>query len=238
MIKPNLNSLNTTVSDTKKASESEICWREFLLSVAYFTNDCSYKIKEDEISDITKSLYNWTTRRNSKKCFSKNIDTGNYDEVEVKVGDIFLADLGINYKPECSYVHPVIIIEKVEEYVVVLPTSTNENKILNAYNFDTKTGKWYYIKVSESDGFDSTCVVMLNNLKTISKGRLIKHEGHLTEDIRKENSLYSNIKSLLYKHYFPRQYTKFKNTMSENEQLKEKIKNLEEELEIVKKDLL
>ena len=39
------------------------------------------------------------------------------EKSSVCIGDIFYADLGINYKPEFSYYHPVIILEKSVECI-------------------------------------------------------------------------------------------------------------------------
>lgn len=63
-------------------------------------------------------LQNWFFRRNftsTKICIS--------------ISDIFYADLGINYKPEFSYHHPVVILEKIGGMYLVVPVSTTPDNI-------------------------------------------------------------------------------------------------------------
>ncbi len=131
MIQPNLNCLNVCLSSTKKAGTSELCWREFLVAVSYFNDNCCYDISEEEIADITKSLFNWTHRKNFIKYRVKDttVTPPRMVEGDIKLGDIFLVDLGINYKPECSYAHPALILEEIDGMVAIVPTSSNIEKL-------------------------------------------------------------------------------------------------------------
>ena len=223
MIQPSLNSLNIILSGTKKASESELCWREFLVATSYFTDYCSKFITEEEIADITKSLFNWTHRKDLMKY--KVRDTSNIQgpmiEGAINLGDIFLVDLGINYKPECSYAHPALILEEIDNMFAVIPTSTNLQKIKDAFDPNTNpSGKWYYKKVDKSNGFADECVLMLNNLKVISKGRLIQYKSHLNEDINKPDSIFVNLKTTIFEHFLPKQYILNLKLIQENNRLR------------------
>ena len=229
MIKPDFNRLKVTLDKTKKAGDSELGWREFLVAVSYFTNLCSYRIMEDEIVDITKSIQNWNLKKDNAKYLIKN-SLGNFIEGQIKLGDIFLADLGINYKPECAYVHPVLILEEIGSMVLVIPTSTNSDKISTGYHpIDNISGKWYHRKVYNADGFDDTCVLLLNNLKVLSKGRLLEKKGQLNENITKETSIFYELKNTIFEHYLPKQYINFLKLSDENKRLLEKISELEEQ---------
>lgn len=245
MINPDFNKLSQPFSDTVKGSDSEICWREFLLCNYNFINHCSYRIKEDELSMLISSLSTWIKNGNftQHKIYdtTKNIMV----EEEINVGDICFADLGINFKPECSYAHPVLVVEKVDNLLVVVPTSTNRDKINIAYNFNDNSGKWFYVKADKSNGFNGECALLLNNLKTISKGRIIQKKGIIDNGNFKEGSLFYNIKELLFKNYFPKHNIRLYNTtklLSEKEskiiELQNKIDELSKELDIVKSEII
>ena len=235
MIQPKLNSLNVPLSDSRNAGDSELGWREFLVSLSYFTNHCSYRIKEDEIADITKSLFNWTNRKDLLRYKVRNTSTNNVVEGNIKLGDIFLVDLGINYKPECSYAHPALILEEIDGMVAIIPTSSNINKISAAYHPQSNnTGKWFYRRVGIMNGFNDECVLLLNNLRVVSKGRLIEKKGQLNEDINLINSLFSEVKYTIFSHYLPKQHINYLKLSEENDKLKENIKKLNDELDFLK----
>ena len=137
---------------------------------------------------------------------------------DIQVGDIFNIDFGINYEPEMSYNHPGLILEEVGDLVLVIPSSTSSTKLSNAYHpVKNKNGYWYYYEVDKSDGFAERCVLILGNVCTISKGRLLEKKGHLTCDIADENSLYRNIRNIMMQHLFAKEYNKLTAKITELE---------------------
>lgn len=85
----------------KAATDSAECLREFLNLDTNLIEE-NRSMKQDEAANFIMSMQNWLLRRG----FSSTKEN-------VAIGDIFYADLGINYKPEFSYHHPVIILEKI-----------------------------------------------------------------------------------------------------------------------------
>ena len=77
----------------KAATDSAECLREFLNLDTNLIEE-NRSMKQDEAANFIMSMQNWLLRRG----FSTTKET-------VAVGDIFYADLGINYKPEFSYHH-------------------------------------------------------------------------------------------------------------------------------------
>lgn len=237
MIQPSLNKLNVPLSDKKRAGDSELCWPEFLKAVSYFTDICCYEISEEEIADITKSLFNWTHRKDSIKYWVKDnsVTPPRTIEGEIKVGDIFLVDLGIDYKPECSYAHPALILEEIDGMVAIVPSSSNADKITQAFHpVSNNTGKWYYRKVDNSNGFECECVLLLNNLKVVSKARLLSKKGHLNENISLPNSLFTEIKQRIHENYFPKQYINNLKLSQGYDKLLEENENLKKQIELLK----
>ena len=160
---------------SKKSTDSTVCLNEFI-NLDENIIDMHRNLMQDESANFILSMQNWITRRTYTTC---------HDLIDI--GDIFYTDLGINYMPEFSYHHPVIVLEKVGTMVLVVPVSTSNDNIKNAYHpIDNPTGDKRMRKVygmdkgDQSDGFEKTCAVLLTDIKTISKGRLIKKKGRMT----------------------------------------------------------
>lgn len=228
------NILRTIIRDkknkTKKSTDSAVCLSEFI-NLNENIIDMHRNLMQDESANFILSMQNWITRRTYTTC---------YDTIDI--GDIFYADLGINYMPEFSYHHPVIILEKVGSMVLVVPVSTSEDNINNAYHpTDNPTGDIKMRKVygndkgAQSDGFEKTCAVLLTDIKTISKGRLIKKKGSMS-DINNADSVFKEIKQKTFKMCFPKENIALYNTKQqlekmkeENQKLQDRIKYLEDE---------
>lgn len=166
---------------------------------------------EDELAFIIISLQNWITRKENIKYFEKN---GN---CKVDIGEIFFADLGIGYKPEIAYTHPVIILEKIKNYVLVVPTTTSEKTVISAYHpIDNPEGDKRYRKIKRGEGVERDCAVILTNVTTISQGRLISRKGKLN-NINEDNSIFNEIKTRTFYYCFPKQYKLFNDMKNEIE---------------------
>lgn len=122
-----------------------------------------------------------------------------------------------------SYNHPGLILEEIGDLVLVVPSSTSSTKLSNAYHpVKNKSGYWYYYEVDKTDGFAERCVLILGNVCTISKGRLLEKKGHLTCDINDENSLYRNIRNIMMQHLFAKEYNKLTSKITELEKKAQK----------------
>jgi mRNA-degrading endonuclease toxin of MazEF toxin-antitoxin module len=185
--------LKDKTSKDKNAKDS----KELLDIFNIAQNNLAEKAKslsQEEIAMLIMSLENWTKRREFTKC-----------KYNFRIGDIFYADLGNTYKPEYAYPHPVLILEKIGFYLLVVPTSTSEDNIKEAYHpIDNPKGnpfmrRVYGSETSKSDGFERTSALLLSNIKTISKGRLISSKGRIVD-----NSLLDEVKQTVFSFLFPR----------------------------------
>lgn len=204
----------------KSATDSADCLREFLNLDTNLIEE-NRAMKQDEAANFIMSMQNWLLRRS----FSTNKEP-------VSIGDIFYADLGINYKPEFSYHHPVIILEKIGGMYLVVPVSTTPDNIAQAYHpVDNVTGSKMRRKVfgndmgTKSDGFEKTGAVLLTNVKAISAGRLISKKGQL-RDINAEDSLFKEIKDTVFKFCFPKINIRLYKAEKELAELKEKYNQM------------
>ena len=194
-------------SESRSAGDSSICLSQFLNIISNITSQAN-DFTESDLALLTKSLQQFLHRRSFTSC-----------KEEIKVGDIFNIDFGINYEPEMSYNHPGLILEEVGDLVLAVPTSTSSKKLQNAYHpIKNKNGHWYYYEVDKSDGFAERCVLILGNVCTISKGRLLEKKGHLTCDVSDENSLYREIRNIVLQHLFSKEYNKLTSKIFELEQ--------------------
>jgi hypothetical protein len=210
----NYKKLNPSIKDKEskdfKAFDSDIFLSSYIALISQMGNKIQ-DMSQHELGLYVKSLDTWLNKRNkNNKC----------DE-DVKIGDIFMIDWNINYKPELSYFHPGLIIGLSNEMVLVIPTSSKEKTIDQAYHpIINSTGDWFNRKVDKSDGFDEECVLLLDNLKSISKTRLLNKVGQLTCDLKTNDVLYQEIKNTLIENLFPHEFNMYIDMKNELEREK------------------
>ena len=160
----------------------------------------------------------------------------------IRRGDIFYADLGINYKPEFSYHHPVVILEKIGGMYLVVPVSTTPDNIKNAFHpIDNPDGNKMMRKVygndmgDKSDGFEKTGAILLSDIKVISAGRLISKKGKL-KNINLQDSLFKEIKNTLFKLAFPKENIRLYKINNEFTSLQQKYTELEHNYNVLKNE--
>lgn len=213
---------------TKDTSDSAVCLNEFL-NLEENSIEEIRKMKQDESANFIMSLQNWFLRRNYTST-----------KVSVSIGDIFYADLGINYKPEFSYHHPVIILEKIDGMYLVVPVSTTPDNIKNSFHpIDNPNGNQMMRKVYgndagiKSDGFEKTGAILLPDIKVISPGRLIAKKGSL-KDINAVGSLFKEIKDSIFKLSFPKKNIELYKLTVARDDIRQKYDELEKEHNLLK----
>jgi hypothetical protein len=224
------NIIRDKSNKTKDTSDSAVCLNEFL-NLEVNSIEELRKMKQDESANFIMSLQNWFLRRNYTST-----------KASVSVGDIFYADLGINYKPEFSYHHPVIILEKIGGMYMVVPVSTTPNNIKNSFHpIDNPSGDQMMRKVygndagTKSDGFEKTGAVLLSDIKVISAGRLIAKKGSL-KDINVTGSLFREIKDYIFKLSFPKKNIELYKLTIDRDSIKQKYEELEKEYNLLKNE--
>lgn len=180
-------------------------------------------LSELELSMLVISLQDYLNNR--KKIGNRHSDD------PINVGDIYLADLGLNYAMEIAYSHPVIILEIIDDMVLVAPTTTSDEFVNSAYHpNDNSEGNSSYRRINKGeDGLLETSAVILNNVRTIYNYRLAKRVGKMT-NITDEGSIFSEIKTSVFKVHHPEILKYIKSIEDENENLKIKIDDLENEV--------
>lgn len=229
----NKNEINIEIneSDAKNVtaySTSNIL-KNYLALINKMNNELETMSKH-EMGLFCKSMYRWLCKKDLI-----NVP----DEDTISIGEIYMIDWGVNYKPELSYFHPAVILEEINNMYLVIPTSSKPTALSKAYHpCDNPKGKWYYRKVGIEDGFLEECILLLDNIKVVSKTRIMKKIGRLTCTLNDEQGLYREIRKTIIKNAFRGEYKKFESLSSQvvtlhedNELLKRKILELQTENE-------
>lgn len=143
---------------------------------------------------------------------------------EIIPGDIFMVDWNLSYSPELSYEHPCVVVEKINDFLFVLPVSSQKQYLDIGYHpIDNKDGDKNYRIVEPSDGFNKRCVIHINQAKVISQTRILYKMGNLATNDLGECDLFNEIKNTMLNTYFPNEYNKL---LEENNEYKRRLKYL------------
>lgn len=183
-------------------------------------------LKINEVALFINSLNHWVTHK--KYCATKKYKSGNIIEYEC----------GLNYSDELSYRHTGLVLEVFDRKIVVIPSSSTQSLIDKSR--EKPSGLWYYFLVGKNVGFDHDCVLILNEMKTISKKRVIGSFGNITQNADGKK-IFDDIKSELIHHYFSKQMLEkenlIKDLLNENSSINELNKELSSENELLQKSL-
>ncbi len=175
------------------------------------------KSKSYQTGLFVKSINDWLDRKDNDQPLDISIQT-------ISVGDIYMVDWNIGYSPELSYEHPCVAIEVMDDFIFALPVSAQKTCIEKAYHPEkNKKGDRNYRLVYQEDGFNKECVIHINQVKTISKTRILYKMGTLALDENNEPVLLSELKLDILNKYFPIEYN---SVLEENSNYKKRIKYL------------
>lgn len=187
---------------TSKAFMDSILLSSFL-KVIHNIIEVGSKINNLEMAMLTDSINHWIIGRNEKKKSKKYLS-----------GTIIEVEFGLSYKTETPYRHSAIVIKDLTNKVLVVPSTSKQEFIKRAYHpIDNPNGDIHFRKVDENDNFDHECVLTLNDMRTISKNRIISICGFIeTQD---KNCLYKEIKQNLLKIYFDEEIQEYESKIHE-----------------------
>ncbi|MCM1232107.1 MAG: hypothetical protein NC489_18455 [Ruminococcus flavefaciens] len=182
-------------------------------------------LKVNEVALFIHSMNHWIT--NKKHSVSK----------KYKAGTIVEYECGLNYQDELSYRHTGLVIEEFDKKIVIIPSSSTQSLIDKSSK--KENGLWYYVLVGISEGFNHDCVLLLNDMKTVSKKRVIGSFSNITES-ESGKLLFNDIKIQLMRHYFSKQVLDneitIKDLKEDNCRLNEINKKLLSDNELLEKD--
>jgi hypothetical protein len=208
-----------TTSSARNVKDSNRCYPEYNSLVSnYMTKHNTFKEKESALHIV--SMQNWIQK---KEVITSTI-TPDY-------GQIWLTDLGSNYKPECSYAHPTVVVEMVGNMVMIIPTTTSPQLLADAYHpIDNPTGNKFLRKVGAAEGFANPGVLLISNMRAISRGRLLDLKGVMT-GVTDKSSVFWEIKNRAFEFTFPKKNIEIYNLNQANQQITEERDRLQQEKE-------
>lgn len=180
-------------SKIRPAKDSKIAMGWFDIVIDNLIEE-AHKLTEEEFAMLIMSIQKWVKDRNFTKTKHK-----------VKVGEIYFVDLGMLHKPELAYQHSVLVLQLLRDYAFVVPITSSADRVANAFHpIKNPSGNTRMRRVYDCDGFEKTSVLLLENARTISYGRLIDKKG----DIDSLSLLLDEIKQTIFERLFPRHNTK------------------------------
>lgn len=197
----------------KDTSEVLASYMRILSNLIYATE----RLSESEMAMIISSLNRWVTKK----------------DISVKrsyaVGTIVQMEWGNNFSPELSYKHPAVIIEEWTNTVLVIPTTSTPAKVAAAYHpTDNPSGKWYYRKVGVAEGFSHDCALILNNVKIMSKARIISVSGAIAGNLSDDNNVFREVRKTMIQNFFSKEWIEYQKLVQAYERAQEKNKALQE----------
>lgn len=159
---------NTTDNKRKRAKKTS----SIILAAIQYTQNYLMGLKKQNAYDAASIIFsdaNWI----------KNGDKTDFIEhgvkKKVKIGYTYYIDYGNNFNGEIGYYHHGLCIGKNNDKVLIVPTITGANIFANCYhpinNPNSKRNKRQALK---SEGFNKDCVLLINDTKYISAGRIDK----------------------------------------------------------------
>lgn len=200
---------------TKNAFEDSIILSSFLKLFSNIIYELQ-SLKVNEVALFVNSMNHWIT--NKKHSANRKYRPGTVIEYEC----------GLNYQDELSYRHTGLVLEEFDKKVVVVPSSSTQSLIEKSS--EKEDGLWYYVLVGKNEGFDHDCVLLLNDMKTISKKRIIGSFANMTKSIDGAK-IFNEIKTILIQHYFPKQLLEKENMINDLVEENKRLCNINQNLQ-------
>lgn len=174
-----------TIENRKKPAKTAA---KIILAATQYTYNYIQGLKRlssYDASSILQSDINWfknSDRNTPQKCSESN------ESINVCIGKIYYINYGNTFKGELSYFHYGLCIGKKDKKILVIPMRTGSDIFDSSYhpNYNSK-GKKKYRRCYEEEGFIKECVLLINDTKYISCGRIIKESSsEINKDVLKD----------------------------------------------------
>lgn len=204
---------NTTDNKTKRAKHTS----KILLGAIQYAENYLKSLKQlnaYDTSSIIKSDSSWL----QKHSFDEFKVNGVKETVEP--GQICCIDYGKTYKGELAYFHYGLCVSRKEGKLFIIPITSATDWINNCYhpvNNPSATKK--YRQGLKSEGFSKDCVLIMNDAKFISAGRIDSKDVEINPDTLVE------IQRQLFGVCFPTINSSFENNADKVDKLNKKIKD-------------
>lgn len=219
------------VSNTKDNSNKQIqCFTSSEGMFEFFKLQNNF-FKHTKSNLSLYDLSSWIISKNRFLLQQKSINNKRY-----KRGQIIYIDFGINYNGEISYNHPGVVLSETYSKVLIVPCSSS--RIRKAYDAKNKLFPEYLIG-EPTDGFTKKTVLLLDDVRWVSKSRILKDFPPIS------SNLFKNIQDKfleLSANVFLKKITTLENLKNSNsleiEELKKQLEKKDLEIEELKEKIL
>lgn len=149
--------------------------------------------------------------------------------IPVELGKTYYIDYGKTFYGELAYFHYGLCIGKKDKKILVVPIRTGKDIFKTSYHpRNNPNANKKYRQGLQVEGFPKNCVLLINDLKYISAGRIEKECASIHKDILSEiqKQVFQVELPSLYTEYFGQQkkLEKFQKQISEQKELIQKLK--------------
>jgi hypothetical protein len=199
-----------------KGTRSKIA-PEILLGAIQFVGNYIKGIKQlnaYESASIIKSDSTWLQKYSFTKYLNKD-----KKEVKIDIGQVCYLDYGKAYNGELAYYHYGLCISKKEGKILFIPITSGAGWVYDCYHPTKNPNKSKKNRTAyEKEGFSKDCVLMINDAKFLSAGRI----SELDVKIEDTEVLHS-IQNQLFSVCFPTINVNYSNEIKNNVKLKERL---------------
>lgn len=151
-----------------------------------------------ECSSLLISENNWMRRRKNDKCTDFK-----GREYPVEERQIIQVDYGKTYSVECGIIHYCVVLKVLDKKIFTIPMTTNSDEIKKAYHpIHNPNGKFDYRQGYLDEGYTENVALYINDIKCISKGRILPYKSIDKINVDAYNELKEQILKLHFKEQF------------------------------------
>ncbi|WP_458397383.1 hypothetical protein, partial [Anaerotignum sp.] len=208
-----INSVSTYTSNTEEnkgertKKTASIIWGAIQLTENFLK--AIKQLNAYDASSIIKSEATWI----QKQSFDEFLDN-NKKKVTIEIGRVYYLDFGKTYKGELSYHHYGLCVGKRDGKILIVPITSGEKYRTSCYHpiQNPKASKKSRQGLT-SEGFSKDCVLLLNDTKYISAGRIEKIDNMINQEAL------DDIQKTLFSVIFPQFKIKYDKLINENEKI-------------------
>lgn len=189
---------NTPSNKSKKAKKSP----SILLASIQLMENFIKGIKNMNAYDAASTIIsdaNWI-KKNSVDTFYD----GNGNKVTIDIGKVYYIDYGKTFCGELSYYHYGLCVGKKDGKILIIPMRSGYGVFEHSYHPENNPrGNKKYRQGLEQEGFQKNCILMINDCRYISAGRIEK------ESVQIDSNIIESIQNQVFQVEFPSLYTKY-----------------------------
>lgn len=210
---------NTSANKTKKARQTS----SILLAAVQLMENFIKGIKHMNAYDAASTIIsdaNWIQKSSTGE-FCDNANK----RILIEVGKMYYIDYGKTFCGELSYFHYGLCIGKRDGKILIVPMRSGSDVFEKAYHpVNNPMGNRKYRQALIQEGFVKNSVLLINDTKYISAGRIDKESKIINKDILE------SIQMQVFQVEFPSLFANFSNIEKKNEKL---IKQINDQKELI-----